>query len=341
MKRNHISNILKFCIFLAIGVFFIYWFLIKLEPEQKAAIWQSFVQADYKWVLVAMLSCVVAHLLRALRWQLLFHTMGYTPRLNNIFGSVMVAYLGNLVFPRLGEVARCATMQSAENIPLEKSIGTVLTERIFDVIFFGVIIVIGLLATFGSTKDWIYNTLSQYFDRLPTMLTLALSAVALLTVAMLLYRLLWRRLMRIALFRKLHRLAAGCIDGIRSIFRLGTKKLTLFILYSALLYLCYIVGGQIILQAFGETRGMGFGVAFVIYLFGSVGMTFSQGGIGVYPVMVQMALIVNGISEATGAATGWLWWGTQQTVVVVGGLAYLVYFSLKKRKNKQAINTKP
>ena len=96
----------------------------------------------------------------------------------------------------------------------------------------------------------------------------------------------------------------------------------------------YILGGLIIFQAFDATRGLGFDAAFVTYLFGTVGMTFSQGGIGVYPVLVQLSLDIYSIPMEVGTACGWLLWGSQQAVVVAVGAAYLIYFSLIKRKNK-------
>ena len=99
------------------------------------------------------------------------------------------------------------------------------------------------------------------------------------------------------------------------------------------------MGGVFILQAFPETVGLGFGAAFVVYLFGSVGMTISQGGLGAYPVLVWQALALYGINETVGLAAGWLLWGSQQVIIIVVGAAYIVYFSLaKKTENKLRIN---
>ena len=75
--------------------------------------------------------------------------------------------------------------------------------------------------------------------------------------------------------------------------------------------------------------------AFVLYLFGTVGMTFSQGGIGVYPVLVQVALSIYGISMEVGTACGWLLWASQQAAVIVVGAAYLIYFSTKKSSQRK------
>ena len=178
-------------IFLGIGFFFIYWFLLKLDSDQKAAIWQSFREADYWWVIICVLCSLLSHLLRALRWQLLFKPIGYHPGLSNTFGSVIIAYMGNLAFPRAGEVMRCATLRTSENIPVEKSLGTVVTERIIDLIAFGLIVVIGMLVMFGQAKDWLYNTLSEKFDSLPNIAMIIGILVALAMMAFVFYKCFW------------------------------------------------------------------------------------------------------------------------------------------------------
>ena len=103
-KKSLLGNIIKLIVFLGIGFFFIYWFLLKLDAEQKQAIWDSFTHANYFWVAMVMLCVMLAHFVRALRWRLLYEPMGYRPGLNNTFGAVVVTYMANLAFPRLGEV---------------------------------------------------------------------------------------------------------------------------------------------------------------------------------------------------------------------------------------------
>lgn len=332
-NKKHLGDILKLVIFLGIGLFFVYWFLLKLDPTQRQAIWLSFCSANYLWVALAIVCALASHLMRAVRWQLLYHPIGYRPHLRNTFGSVMVAYLANLAFPRLGEVVRCATMNTSENIPLEKSIGTVVTERIIDVLAFGIIVVIGLLVMFGQAKDWIYDSLSQKFSSLPSLTMIIVAAIALLLLAFIAYKLFYKKLLQFSFFQKIDQLLKGCIEGLKSIFHLGPRKTILFIFYSAIIYILYILGGLIILQAISETIGLGIRAAFVMYLFGSLGMMISQGGLGTYPVLVWQALSIYGISQEVGLATGWLLWSSQQAAVVVVGLAFYIYFSIAKRKS--------
>ena len=335
--KKRAGDILKLVLFLGIGIFFIYWFLLKLSPEQKDAIWAAFLNANYWWVALAMVVCLLSHYVRALRWRLLYRPLGYYPSANNTFGSVIVAYMANLAFPRLGEVARCATMNTSEHIPIEKSLGTVVTERLIDLLMFVVVVAIGMLLMYGDIKDWLYNQLIEKYQSLPSVPMLAVAAVVSLGILFVLYKLLWKRLLHIAIFKKIDDLAHSCISSVTSILHMGGNATWLFIIYSVIIYLLYIVGGLVIIQAFDESAGLGMGAAFAIYLFGSVGMMFSQGGLGVYPVLVQMALAIYGISMETGTAAGWLLWGAQQAIVIVVGLGYLVYFSLVKRREKAAM----
>ena len=332
--KKRLCDILKFVVFLSIGIFFIYWFLLKLDADEKAAIWESFLSARWGWVGIVMLASLVAHFVRALRWQLLFKPLEHSPSVNNTFGAVMVMYLANLAFPRLGEVMRCAMLRTSDSIPMEKSLGTVVTERLFDTLMFMLIVLLGFLLMFSSVKDFIYDSLSQKFSTLPTLAGIVVAGIILLVILFVIYKIFHEKLMNFSLYRKIMELIKGCVDGVKSILHLGPKATLLFLIYSLIIYFLYIAGGWLILEAFADTAHLGFQTAFVIYLFGSVGMMISQGGLGAYPVLVWQALALYGIGESTGLACGWLLWGSQQAIVIVVGLAYLIYFSLLKKKKK-------
>ena len=330
--RLKLGDVLKFLIFFGIGLFFIYWFLLKLSPDQRSAIWESFKQANWWWVAALACATLLSHYVRAIRWRLLFKPIGHIPSHNNTFGSVMVAYLANLAFPRLGEVMRCATLRISEKLPMEKSIGTVVTERLFDMLAFGAILLMGLLVMFGKAKDWLYDVLSEKFAVLPRLWIVIVAALLLATGMILIYRNYRKRWIANKHFAKVDKIVVGAFEGIRSIFRLDKRSIILFLLYSIVLYTLYIIGGWLIFKAFEETSWLGLRAAFVVYIFGSVGMMISQGGLGAYPVLVWQALAIYGISEVCGLSCGWLIWSAQQAVVIAVGMIYMIYFSLKKRR---------
>lgn len=332
--KKWIGDILKFVIFLGIGLFFVYWFLLKLDSETKAAIWNSIIGANYWWVAGTIILSTLALFIRALRWQLLYEPLNQVPNLNNTFGAVLVAYLANLAFPRLGEILRCAVIRTSEKIPVEKSLGTVITERIIDVSAYGVIALIGLVVMFSDMKTWFADDFNEKFGNLPHIILILVIIIAAIIIGVLLYKKFRSKLIKHKVFRKIDELLAGGAEGFKSILHLKRRSMILFIIYSILIYLCYICGGWVIFQAFGETFGLGFKAAFVVYLFGSIGMVISQGGIGAYPTLVQKALALYGISLTVGNACGWLLWSSQQLLIIILGLAYTIYFSLHKKKIK-------
>ncbi|NOQ92958.1 MAG: flippase-like domain-containing protein, partial [Flavobacteriaceae bacterium] len=116
------------------GVFLIWFSLSKLKPEDIAAIKNSFKTANYWWVALSLFFGILSHLSRAYRWQFLLEPLGYKPKFANNIMAVLVAYLVNLMIPRAGEFARATAISKYEKIPFEKAFGTIVSERIADVI---------------------------------------------------------------------------------------------------------------------------------------------------------------------------------------------------------------
>ena len=107
-----------------------------------------------------------------------------------------------------------------------------------------------------------------------------------------------------------------------------------FIFYSLAIYFLYLLGGYVVFMALPQTASLPFIAALILYIFGSVGMMVTPGGIGLYPVLVWQALTIFAVSQEAGLACGWILWGSQQLVVLVLGMFYLVKFSLlRKKKN--------
>ncbi len=327
--KAKIGSVLKFVIFLGVGLFFIYWFLLKLDDESKAAIWQSFRSADYFWVVVAMLVSILSHIVRALRWNLLLDSIGYKVRVNHSFGAVMVGYLANLAVPRLGEVMRCGVLRDSDTVPVQKSLGTVVVERTVDILAFGITLLIGLALAFNTLKDWLYDQLVTKVSSLPNMWTLLAIVVAAAIIVIGGYLLFYKKLLKYKWFEKIHRIIVGFLDGLKSIAHL--KRPWLFVFYSVAIYVLYLLGGYIIFKALPETSSLGMMAALVLYIFGTVGMMVTPGGIGLYPVLVWQAVAIYGVSQEVGLASGWLLWTSQQVVVLILGFVYLIKFSILKK----------
>lgn len=333
--RKKIGNIVKFVFFVGLGIFFIYWFLSKLTADEKAQIWQAFDNVNYFWVAVVFVTGVISHVVRALRWRLLFEPLDYKPRVSTTFGAVMIAYLANLAVPRLGEVLRCGVLNQYEKIPIQTSLGTVVTERIIDLIGFALTVLLGLVLEFNLLKDYLYDALSQKMA-VPSLATLALVGVLGLVLCIVLYRFFRKKLMQIPLFLKVKTTIIDFWQGIKSILYL--RRPWLFVIYSLLIYFLYFLGGYIAFKVLPETMHLTLVSALMVYIFGSVGMMVTPGGIGLYPALIAETLAIYKITKPIGYALGWISWGVQQIVTLVFGMGYLIALPLMKKKNNKTGN---
>jgi len=102
-----------------------------------------------------------SNVIRAERWKMLLNSVGEKPSRVNVINSVFVMYAGNLLFPRLGEVTRCSLLYKTDNVPIDKSIGTMVLERIVDMV---TLLLIGVLLMFSNTNCYSDCSTIQYFQ---------------------------------------------------------------------------------------------------------------------------------------------------------------------------------
>ena len=153
----NIKKILKIIIPLILGGFLVWYSLTIVSPSELI---QYFKDANYWWIALGLVFGILSHLSRAYRWKFLLEPLGYKPKFLNSTLAVLVAYLMNIFLPRAGEVTRAAVMSNYEKIPFEKGFGTIVAERIADLIMMLIIISITLLIQF----DFIWELLTKDFN---------------------------------------------------------------------------------------------------------------------------------------------------------------------------------
>ena len=137
---------------------FLVWYSLNIISPSKLVIY--FKNANYSWIILGLFFGLLSHLSRAYRWKYLLKPLGYQPKFMNSILAVLVAYLVNIFLPRVGEITRAAVMTNYENIPFEKSFGTVIAERIADLIMMMLVILISLLIQFDFIWDLITSKIN-------------------------------------------------------------------------------------------------------------------------------------------------------------------------------------
>ena len=300
---------------IALGVGLIWYSLSKLRPEDLASIRNSFETANYWWVGLSLLLGALSHLSRAWRWQFMLEPLGYKPRFANNVMAVLVAYLVNLIVPRAGEIARATAISKYEGIPFEKAFGTIVSERIADVIMLLGIIGMAFFMQTELISSYLFSDKEQ-----GSSYTLAILA----SLAVIGGFLVWKfRNSTNPILVKVQEFVVGLIQGVVSIFKM--KKKWAFIFHTVFIWVMYVLMFYVVTFALPETTHLAFGAIIVGFVVGGLSMALTNGGLGTYPVFVASALTLYGIGENPSLAFGWIMW-TAQTVMVLlfGGLSFLL-----------------
>ena len=143
-----IKKILKTVLPLVFGGFLVWYSISKISVDILLG---YFKDANYNWIFLGLFFGILSHFSRAYRWKFMLDPLGFKPKFTNSILAVLVGYLVNLALPRAGEVSRALVLTNYENIPFEKGFGTIVAERIADLIMMLCIIIITLFVlTFNS-----------------------------------------------------------------------------------------------------------------------------------------------------------------------------------------------
>ncbi len=337
MKKEFFKKVLRSVIFLSIGIF-LFWLVYRKTNFNE--IWGLVKDAKWGWVLLSIGLGLLSHILRSLRWKLLIRPLGYNPRFSTLFYSVMIMYFSNLAIPRSGELIRCGTASKYEKIPFSSLLGTVVTERIIDMLMLIILTIIvvfsqmGLIVGFVKDHPTISKTISDFSKSLPILLVLGVLS---LIVLFILYK-FRHSLRKNKVIDKLYKFTLEFWNGIKTVAHLEGKWL--FIFYTLAIWFLYFYMIYIVFKAFDFTAGLNLMQGLVVFVLASFGMVFpSPGGMGSWHFMAIEALKLYGIpAEPYGRAFAFVAHESQLFMLITVGLFSLVALSFVKIKNS---NIKP
>ncbi|WBA41199.1 lysylphosphatidylglycerol synthase transmembrane domain-containing protein [Hymenobacter canadensis] len=326
---KQLLNILKYALLLSVSGLLM-WYAVR--GQDLSRIVDTVRGANYWWLMLTMVLSVLGYLSRAYRWKMQLDptVTGPKPAFWDVYHAMMVGNLANMVLPgRVGEVVRCSLLQRTSKVPVQVSLGTVITERVIDVL-----VLLGLLTTvllldfktfWGFADTYLLQGKADALARNRNALVAA-AVVALLALLISGY-LLWRNLERLrqnTVFNKMLGFVKGLLAGVFSIVRMENKGT--FLLHTFFTWLVYYLMDYLAFFAFPETYDLGMRAALAVLTFGAFGMAAPvQGGIGVFHLLVQSTLLVYGISKEGGIAYALVVHGAQTLLVVLmGGISFLL-----------------
>ena len=315
-----LKKFLKIFVPIAFGLFLVWYSYNSTTPEERKQIIHYISNASPFWVGISVIIGILSHISRAIRWKYLLEPMGYRPKTVNTIFIVLISYFANLGIPRSGEILRATALTTYEKVPFEKGFGTIVTERVVDLLMLLSIILI----TLALQTDFILGFLQERGVNIIGAIGILLVGI----VGLFLGSYIIRK-SKSPLALKLKGFLNGLQDGVLSVFKMKNKWP--FILHTLFIWAAYFSMFWVIKHTVEETIPLSLGELLVAFVAGAFAMSTTNGGIGLYPIAVSAALGIYGISSVSGDAFGWIMWIAQTLMVVVFGTISFIVLPLLNR----------
>lgn len=295
-KKNPLKSFLTIIISLAFAAFFLW---LALKDFDFKSFKDSISKANYWWVAFAGVFGLLAYWFRAVRWNLLLEPMGYTTSTSNALWSISFGYLMNLTIPRSGEVARSTALYGVEKIPVDKSFGTIILERVIDLVcmigflMLTVIFKFDVILSFFNYATSKKQTTSE--EHIPTWFEKMLMSIGIYdfdlfytVVKVVICLLIFGIIFYLFMFKRtqLFNFIKGIWEGITSISKLKQKGK--FIFYTVGIWISYYMAAYLVCFALPETSGFTIADGFFIIVVGTLGMIVpASGGIGAFNLAMK------------------------------------------------------
>ncbi|WP_298487942.1 lysylphosphatidylglycerol synthase transmembrane domain-containing protein [uncultured Maribacter sp.] len=317
----NIKKTLKTILPISLGVFLVWYSYNSTSIEDRKQILYYIKEANLFWVSLSILFGILSHFSRAIRWNYLIEPLGYKPKISNNLLIVLMAYFANLGVPRTGEFLRATALTTYEDVPFEKGFGTIVTERVIDVLM----LLLFVTTTLFLQTDVILGFIQEKgFNLNSVFLLIGLGTVGLL------FFIFFIKKSTNAFAVKIKNFISGLLDGVLSIFKMKNKWT--FVLHTLFIWFCYVAMLWVIKYAVPGTESLTISQLMVAFVAGTFAMAATNGGIGIYPIAISQALALYGISEVSGNAFGWIMWISQTAMIVVFGAISFLVLPLLNRK---------
>ncbi len=317
------KKLLRITLPLAVGVFLCGYAYSQFTEEQLSQVKTTFLSANYYYIGFSVFLGFLSDFSRAIRWEFLLRPLGYRTSLLHRTMAVFIGYLVNVTIPRSGEVSRALLVSNYDEVPIDQSLGTIISERVIDMLLLLLFTAVAFVLQFEVISTFLLSKIP--FQKLLWLLI----GGGLLFVVLLYF--IYNSQNK--LFIKLKNFLNGIKEGVLSVLKIRHKLL--FLLHTLFIWAMYFLMFYIPFFALPETANISLPNVLTAFVVGSFAMTFTNAGFGSYPFFIAEVLLLFGVATPIGTAFGWLVWSSQFAMtLILGGLSFVLLPLITKNKNK-------
>ena len=335
MKNINLKSALKVLLSLGLGIYLTWYFFDVMTPNDILIFKEAILSSNYWLIGLSLFLALVSYFSRAYRWGYTLWPMGYKSSFKNQYHSLMIGYLVNMTIPRAGEFSRAVMLKRSDNIPVGPAFGTIVTERIIDMLILGLFTLLAVLISPEETSVIMSKLRTSFFgpsqnesgNELWVYLFVLLGIVLIIML----------------LIKKIRKQVYGFLlslkDGLSSIFKV--KQYWGYILHTLFIWVSYLLMFILPYYAMEETSHVPLSGMLLAFSIGGIGISFTNGGMGAYPLLIGVItayyLKEQGIADADaiGNAFGMVIWTTQTIFLILLGILSLILMPRKYSVDEQ------
>lgn len=328
---HKIQKLIKLLLPLAFGGGIVWFILQKVDMQQLIETIKSGI--SWTWVIISWALALLANVARGVRWRQQLRIVGVNPTLHDMSVSFFGNYGMNLVFPRLGEVWRCNYIANSNGKPFSTVAGTILSERLCDILTMLVYLVLCLLIESKVlVKFFLGQEAESSASGVETNYTVWIWLLVALVVGTLAWWILHRYYRNWRPYRYLCEVLSNVWVGFRSLKDL--PNIWSYVGWSMLIWFLYFLNTLTQFYFFGFTEHLGVSACLSVFVMGSIAQILPiQGGLGAWQIMVVFALMMYGVCESDAGIFSVVAWTLEQFFVLLMGAYAMVYVAISKQKH--------
>ncbi|MDX2195133.1 MAG: lysylphosphatidylglycerol synthase transmembrane domain-containing protein [Cytophagales bacterium] len=287
-----LKSAIKYIISIGVAAALLWFLFAKIDIMSMVA---QFAQLNYGVIALSILLSALSHYVRAWRWSLLLHSLGHKVSNISAYHGVVIGYLANLVLPRMGEVTRCGILYKSNKVPVEQSLGTVLSERLIDVLMLGVVSMLCLVIEFDKVSSFFgqYFSGSGVFSNGWVIIILSVLLIMMVSAGIYYWQNKEKINARYPIISKIYLVLIGFVNGAMSALRV--KNIAEFMLSTLLLWILYYLVVYVTFYSYSTNTDTTPGMVLVTLMVGTLGFSAPvQGGLGAYHLFVSAVLVMYG-----------------------------------------------
>lgn len=309
---------------LFLGAFILYWVYRDFDFSRVRLL--LFEEMKWEWMMLSLAAGVMSHVLRGWRWCLTLEPLDEHPRRATSVDAIFLSYAGSLLLPRVGEVTRCGVLARYDGVPFARSLGTVVTERLVDMLCMALITGV----TFLVQMPVFMRFFNETGTKIPSLLHLVTSPwfyVAFFSVVGAVVLLVYLVKM-LSFFERVKGIALDVWQGVLSLRKV--HNMPLFLLYTIGIWLCYYFHFYLTFFCFGFTEQLSLLAGLVMFVGGTFAVLVpTPNGAGPWHFAIITMMVLYGVNAADASLFALVVHSIQTLLVILLGVVGWIHLQLR------------